>query len=107
MKRTLSLILIIIMVSSLMLGCAFLPDSIRISEVNFYVDGELYTTKTVNTGSTVSAPIAPKKENHIFVGWYSGGIFNYEFDFSNITPFALLTLIFAPPFVAVTNVEIL
>ena len=84
MKRTLSLILIIIMVSSLMLGCAFLPDSIRISEVNFYVDGELYTSKTVNMGSSVSAPIAPKKENQIFVGWYSGGIFNYEFDFSNI-----------------------
>lgn len=83
MKRSLSLILVIIMILTLLASCN-LPDEFKMSTVNFYVDGELYATKVVNTGGTVSAPLAPKKDNQIFVGWYSGGLFSYEFDFSNM-----------------------
>ena len=65
-------------------SCDFLPEEIKLCNVNFYVDGELYTTKTAIIGQTVSMPKAPQKENEIFVGWFVDGVFSYEYDFSSL-----------------------
>ena len=80
MKKTLSFLLILLTFSILFCGCGFeVKDTCT---VNFYVDGEIYESKTVAIGSTVSMPVAPQKTNEIFVGWYIGSVFTAEFDFS-------------------------
>ena len=37
--------------------------------VNFYVDGELYTSQYYASGDTIVLPNAPQKEGYNFVGW--------------------------------------
>ncbi len=82
MKKRFSFLLILLIFGILLCGCDFgalVKDSCT---VNFYVDGELYESKTVAMGSTVSMPTPPQKTNEIFVGWYVGSVFTAEFDFS-------------------------
>ena len=45
------------------------------STVSFYDGSTLYTSREVNTGSSVGAnmPNDPTKQNHIFAGWYVDG----------------------------------
>lgn len=43
--------------------------SIKTYTVTFYVDNEVYATKTVEHGKNAVAPTRPKKEGHEFVGW--------------------------------------
>ena len=82
MKRTVALFLLFIMISN-MVSCSLLPEDLAICTVNFYIDGELYDTKTGFIGKTVEMPKNPSKENQIFVGWYVHGILTYEYDFSS------------------------
>ena len=84
MKRVISLTLVLLMLVCMICSCDFLPEEIKLCNVNFYVDGELYTTKSVIIGQTVSMPKAPQKENEIFVGWFVDGVFSYEYDFSSL-----------------------
>ena len=37
--------------------------------LNFYIDGVLFETKTVEYNSEIEAPEAPAKEGHVFSGW--------------------------------------
>ncbi len=83
MKRVISLLLVVLIISTLLISCDFLPDDIKTCKVNFYLDGELISTQTVGRGKTVSAPNSPTKENQIFVGWFVDGLFTYEYDFSS------------------------
>ena len=83
MKRILSLFIASIMMLFLLAGCSFLPDKLKLCEVNFYVNDELYETKTGMIGSTIGEPSAPQIENQIFMGWYTKGLFSSEFDFSS------------------------
>ena len=83
MKRVLSLFIILTITLSVFGGCAFLPDEIKICTVNFYVDNELYDTKTGFIGQSISMSSAPQKENLIFMGWYSSGLLGHEFDSSS------------------------
>lgn len=82
MKRILSLVIILIMSVSLLCSCDILSEQAILCKVNFYVDGELYETKTVSMGQTVSEPKLPEKENQIFVAWGTDGLISYKFDFS-------------------------
>lgn len=82
MKRTIALSLLFVMIAS-MVSCSLLPEDLTLCTVNFYVDGELYDTKTGFMGKTVGMPKNPSKENQIFVGWYVHGILIYEYDFSS------------------------
>ena len=84
MKRVISLTLVLLMLVCMICSCDFLPEEIKLCNVNFYVDGELYTTKSVIIGQTVSMPKAPQKEKEIFVGWFVDGVFSYEYDFSSV-----------------------
>lgn len=84
MKRAISLTLILIMIATLICSCSFLPDEIKTCTINFYVDGELYTTKTGVIGQVISQPKSPQKENEIFVGWFVNNILVYEYDFSSL-----------------------
>lgn len=59
-----------------------LPEAKAFVDVDFYVDGELYHSQEVFIGQNASMPTAPQKENHVFLGWYTGGTNPYEFDFS-------------------------
>ncbi len=83
MKRVLSLFIILTIVLSVLSACSLLPDDIKICKVRFFVDGEIYETKTGVIGQTVSEPNAPQKDNLAFVGWYTDGLFSYRFDFSS------------------------
>ena len=69
MKRILSLLLIVVMLTSLLCSCSFLSEKLSFCKVNFYVDGELYATKDVVIGQSVPMPKSPTKENMIFIGW--------------------------------------
>lgn len=84
MKRVVSLTLIFIMIATLICSCSFLPEEIITCNVNFYVDGELYTSKTGVIGQAISQPKAPQKENQIFLGWFVNNALVYEYDFSTI-----------------------
>lgn len=81
--RFIAFAMVLMMLVGVLSGCDFLPDNIKTCTVSFYVDGELFTTKTVSIGSTVSSPRAPEKENQVFVGWFAEGILTYEHDFSS------------------------
>lgn len=83
MKRILSLIMIIVTLLTLLAGCSILPDELKTCKVKFYVDGELYDTKTVVVGQSVGAPKNPSKNNQIFLAWSTGGIIPYEYDFTS------------------------
>lgn len=83
MKKIISLIIVVILASMLICGCSILPEELKFCEVNFYVDGQLYDTKTVAIGKTVSAPQSPEKKNEIFVAWGTEGLISYEYDFSS------------------------
>lgn len=53
--------------------------------VNFYANGELYTSKIVGKGLTVGVPNTnPTKDGYTFVGWYlDDGTFANKYDFSS------------------------
>lgn len=82
MKKVLSIFLIFVIIITLLTGCFGVSGDIGVNNVNFYVGDELYASKSVSFGSTVSMPTSPEKGNRIFVGWYTGGVFSSEFDFS-------------------------
>ena len=82
MRKILALTLVIIMIAGIV-GCAFLPEDFTVCTVNFYIDGELYETKTTFLGNTVGMPKFPSKENQIFKGWYLQGTFARQYDFSD------------------------
>ena len=82
MRKILALALVIIMIASIV-GCAFLPEDLTVCTVNFYIDGELYETKTAFLGKTVGMPNFPSKENQIFTGWYVQGVLARQYDFSD------------------------
>lgn len=81
MKRIISLFMILATLSLLICSCSLLPEEIRLCKVRFYVDGELYDTKTVTFGQTVKMPQSPTKTNEIFVGWCIDGIYGEQYDF--------------------------
>lgn len=104
MKRILSFIIVITLALGVLCSCDFLPEEIALCTVEFYVDGELYTSKTVNIGTSVTSPREPSKENQIFVGWYTDGLLSYKFDFSGkILADTKLHASFVLDAVAVTN----
>lgn len=84
MKRILSFLLLLSLCLVLFPGCSFLSEELKLCNVNFYVDGEIYTTKTVALGQTVGMPKNPEKENCVFVGWYASGLISQSvYDFSS------------------------
>ena len=66
------------MAVTLICSCSFLPEELQFCNVNFYVDGKLYESKTVVIGQTVSEPKSPHKENQVFVGWGTDGAISYK-----------------------------
>lgn len=85
MKRTLSILLSFSIIITLLTGCGLL-SSVSLGDtakVNFYVDGEIYKSVSVQRGHSVDMLEAPAKENQIFIGWYTDGLFSTEFDFSD------------------------
>lgn len=82
MKRIISLLIVLIIMASLICGCSLLPEDLKRCKVNFYVDGQLYDSKTVTVGQTVRPPQAPEKKNEVFVAWEAEGLISYTFDFS-------------------------
>lgn len=93
-RRILSLAILALMMLSLLTGC-FLQDTELGYDVNvnLYVDGELYKTVKVAGNGRIPCPDAPNKENMIFDGWYTDGIFAEKYDFYN--PFYLDTNLYA------------
>ena len=81
MKRIISLFIICIMFTSLVCSCSLLPENLTFCKVNFYVDGELYDSKNVAIGQTVSEPDIPTKQNYVFTGWVDSTA-TYKYDFS-------------------------
>ena len=81
MKRIISLFIILATLSLLICSCSLLPEEIRLCKVRFYVDGELYDTKTVTFGQTVKMPQPPTKINEILIGWCVDGIYGEQYDF--------------------------
>jgi len=59
--------------------------------VTFMVDGEMYDAQPVESGSTVTAPTAPTKNDHTFQYWSQDG--TTPFDFTNSTITGNITLI--------------
>ncbi len=84
MKRVISMVLVLVIFASFVCGCSFLPDEIKLCNINFFVDGELYATQTALLGQVISQPKSPEKENQIFVGWCTDSNLAYEYDFSTI-----------------------
>lgn len=83
LKKFSSVLLILIILTLTLGGCfGFIGGSDR-CKVNFYVDGELYTSTEVSVGNTVSMPRDPEKTNQIFIGWYREGLIPTRFDFSD------------------------
>ena len=82
MKRIISLFIIFATLSILICSCSLLPEEIGTCQVNFYVDGQLYDTKTVVYGQNVKMPDTPNKQNEIFVSWCQDQLGEYPFDFS-------------------------
>lgn len=83
MKKIISALLTLALCLTLLAGCSLLPEKMRFCEVKFYVDGELYDTKTVVVGQSVATPKNPEKENFVFTGWRTDGAISYMFDFSS------------------------
>lgn len=83
MKKILSLFIVFALIVGLACGCSVIPEDLKYCEVNFFVDGQLYDTKTVAVGQSVRPPVSPEKKNEIFVAWGTEGIISYEYDFSS------------------------
>ena len=83
MKRILSLILVVVMLTSLLCSCSFLTETLSFCKVNFYVDNELYATKDVVIGQSVPMPKNPTKENMVFIGWRTEEEKPVMYDFSS------------------------
>ena len=83
MKRIISLFIILATLFLLMCSCSLLPESMQFCKVKFYVDDELFETKTVAFGQTVNIPQIPHKTNEVFIGWGTGGDLAYYYDFSS------------------------
>lgn len=83
MKRIISFLLVIIISLGILAGCSLLPGKLQFCEVKFYVDGEIYETRSAAIGKTVGAPKNPEKENYIFTGWKTDGLISYMYDFSS------------------------
>lgn len=82
MKKRLLILTLVLVV--LMLTSCFLPEDVDLGynvNVNFYVDGELYKTEIVAANGQLREPNAPHKENYIFDGWYTDGLFSQKYDF--------------------------
>ena len=82
MKKIISIFLLLITLLGLICSCDLIPENTITCKVNFYVDGELYKSKTVSLGKTVTPPNAPEKQNEIFVGWTLSYPISRQFDFS-------------------------
>ncbi len=84
MKRIISLLIILATILLLTCSCSMLPEQVKFCKVKFYVDGELYETKTVAFGQAVNMPETPHKTNEVFIGWgRTDGAVAYYYDFSN------------------------
>ena len=104
MKKIIWSLLALTLCLTILAGCSFFPEEIKFCEVQFYVDGELYTTKTVVIGQSVATPQNPEKENFVFTGWRVDGVISYMFDFSSkIMGDTELHACFTPDAVAITN----
>ena len=82
MHKKLSLFLVIILALTLLTGCIFPSIISSTSTVNYYVDGRLYKTQTVVSGTCANSIKAPDRNNQIFVGWFLDPNHTVEFDFS-------------------------
>ena len=60
--------------------------SIIVCTVTFYVDGEVYATKTCNYGGRVVAPTRPRKPGHEFIEW--------DGNFKNVTSDLTINAVF-------------
>ena len=90
MKKILSIVVLLMVVTCVFAGCELLENEFDYDvTVSLYVDGELYDTVPVKGNGRIEMPKAPEKENMIFVGWYVGDIFVREYDFSQ--PFLMDT----------------
>ena len=82
MHKKLSLFLVIVLVLTLLTGCIFPSITSSTNTVSYYVDGQLYKTQTVVSGTCANSIKAPDRNNQIFVGWYIDPNYTVEFDFS-------------------------
>ena len=82
MQKKLSLFFVFILIISILASCDAPLISGGTNEVNYYVDGQLYATQKVISGTYANSIQAPKKDNQIFVGWYIDPNYTVEFDFS-------------------------
>ena len=95
--RYISLLTLVLIAAILVCGCEIPGLEKTEHTVRFYVDGELYSEARVTTGSTVTFPKNPSKENQIFVGWYTDGLFSTEFNaarsiYTDLNLYAYFTL---------------
>lgn len=82
MKKNISFILIIALISIVLVGCGFnFLDREADFKVRYFVDGEIYATQNVHLGDVPAMPKDPQMENLIFVGWYENTS-NETYDFS-------------------------
>lgn len=83
MKRFLLLASVLVILIAVLVGCND-SSSINFERVNvtFCVDGEVYQTKSISRGNTVSEMVAPEKENEIFIGWFLDKNLSVRYDFS-------------------------
>ena len=91
MKRSITLVLVILMSVSALVGCVSSGLGVDGISVDYYVDGNLYQTKEIARGGTVPYIEAPKKENQIFIGWFTDSALTERFDFTT-SPFFSTTL---------------
>ena len=83
MKKIISLFIVFALIVGLACGCSLIPEDLQKCNVNFFVDGQLYETKTVSLGQSVRPPETPEKTNEIFVAWGTEGVISYVYDFSS------------------------
>ena len=94
MKRFLLLASVLVILLAVLVGCSGIP-SVNLERVNvtFCVDEDVYRTKSITRGSTISEMVAPEKENEIFIGWFLDKNLSLRYDFS--TPVILSTTLYA------------
>lgn len=83
MKKIISFACVFIVLATLFCSCDLLPEELKFSTVNFYVDGQLYDSQTVVTGQSIAMPKTPAKKNEVFVAWVTDGALSHSFDFSS------------------------
>lgn len=91
MKRIITLLLVILISVSVLVGCVSSGFGIDLISINYCVDGEIYQTKSITRGSTAPYIEAPEKENQIFIGWFTDRALTKKYDFSK-NPFLTTTL---------------